>query len=864
MINIFIKIYYSNDMKIVKKLIILILFIGYSYVEVLSDSNNKGTLQNNQNLQKMLKTVDGFKLTCDFGINWDKFTPRVQTHIVINDKAYFEENNKLATLIENQENKIKWSYKYNVGKKLKKYAQNNLYSQKAFSQYSDIGCSEDVFPIQYLEYSYFKSTNKLNIENKIDPKLKRGFGYLKKLKSGHNTCTIEENGWGSCKREPLNISTLALFKKANPKIQINASLPSSKIKSLKVEDNKLLAQQKLRRIEEDKLQILADKSFKLTCDFGSDWNNFTPQIQTHIIIDNKVYFEENNKQSKLTLKNKENKFKWTYKLPFETYKEYLIKNHSRLIDKDNSLSTCINDKPVNYSQYVYFTSTNKINIETKSSSKKPKRGYFCKLPDDGWGNCKKEPLDKVTLSKYYKKIGKDRLKIIAEENTKKIEDEKIKIVSQNKKKQLEEDKFRILAEKNIKKIEEEKIKIIYESKKKQLEEEKARLIAEEKARKLEAENKKLLAQQKLRKLEEDRLRILAEENTKKIEEEKRKIISENRNKQLEEEKARLIAEEKARKLEAENKKLLAQQKLRKLEEDRLRILVEENTKKIEEENKKLLEKEKQKRLLEQKGRLLAEEKARRLLSKEKEIEIQKDFDKKLAQLEKKIKNKNFSDNDEIGSGFFVSKLGHIVTNKHVVNKCDKITVGYDINNLSEVSLVASDKRSDLAILQTISMEIASAETKTFIQNLSVEILPIVSKGLIRNDDIMGGEEIIVAGYPLGNIVSDTIKVTKGIVSATKGMDNDVSQFEIDAVIRKGNSGGPIYDKRGNIVGIAVSRLNVNRTDTINFGIKGSTVKQFLATHDIPTKSSNRKINMTTQDLYKIASKQTVMVVCHRE
>ena len=269
-------------------------------------------------------------------------------------------------------------------------------------------------------------------------------------------------------------------------------------------------------------------------------------------------------------------------------------------------------------------------------------------------------------------------------------------------------------------------------------------------------------------------------------------------------------------------------------------------------------------MLEQKGRLLAEEKARRLLSKEKEIEIQKDFDKKLAQLEKKIKNKNFSDNDEIGSGFFVSKLGHIVTNKHVVNKCDKITVGYDINNLSEVSLVASDKRSDLAILQTISMEIASAETKTFIQNLSVEILPIVSKGLIRNDDIMGGEEIIVAGYPLGNIVSDTIKVTKGIVSATKGMDNDVSQFEIDAVIRKGNSGGPIYDKRGNIVGIAVSRLNVNRTDTINFGIKGSTVKQFLATHDIPTKSSNRKINMTTQDLYKIASKQTVMVVCHRE
>ena len=61
------------------------------------------------------------------------------------------------------------------------------------------------------------------------------------------------------------------------------------------------------------------------------------------------------------------------------------------------------------------------------------------------------------------------------------------------------------------------------------------------------------------------------------------------------------------------------------------------------------------------------------------------------------------------------------------------------------------------------------------------------------------------------MVSDTIKVTKGIVSATKGMDNDVSQFEIDAVIRKGNSGGP-------------SREGMSMIKLINkLGIKGSTV-----------------------------------------
>ena len=158
---------------------------------------------------------------------------------------------------------------------------------------------------------------------------------------------------------------------------------------------------------------------------------------------------------------------------------------------------------------------------------------------------------------------------------------------------------------------------------------------------------------------------------------------------------------------------------------------------------------------------------------------------------------------------------------------------------------------------------ASADTKSFVQQLAVQIVPVLSGGLMRSEDVSGGEEILVAGYPLGNMVSDTIKVTKGIVSATKGMDNDVSQFEIDAVIRKGNSGGPIYDKRGNIVGVAVSRLNVNRTDTINFGIKGSTVKQFLSALNVPTKWSNRQDKIDTKDIYKLASKQTVMVVCHR-
>ena len=274
-----------------------------------------------------------------------------------------------------------------------------------------------------------------------------------------------------------------------------------------------------------------------------------------------------------------------------------------------------------------------------------------------------------------------------------------------------------------------------------------------------------------------------------------------------------------------------------------------------------LEKEKQKRkVLEQKLAVLKKEKQKRIEEERK----RKQLEKKLAALQYQKKKKiNNAKQKEIGSGFYVSKFRHIVTNQHVVNKCNKITVGDSISKQIPATLIASDKRNDLAILQTISMEMASADTKSFIQNLSIEIVPIVSGGLIRAEDVIGGEEIFVAGYPLGSMVSDSMRLVPGLVNATKGYENDITQFETDAIIRKGNSGGPIYDRRGNIVGVAVKRLNVSQSDNFNFAIKGTTVKQFLDANGVITSLANRTSQMSSTDIYKIASKQTVMIVCHR-
>jgi len=94
---------------------------------------------------------------------------------------------------------------------------------------------------------------------------------------------------------------------------------------------------------------------------------------------------------------------------------------------------------------------------------------------------------------------------------------------------------------------------------------------------------------------------------------------------------------------------------------------------------------------------------------------------------------------------------------------------------------------------------------------------------------------------------------------------------MDAAVQPGNSGGPIYDENGNIVGVVVAQLNKMKfakesgsmPENVNFGIKASTVRQFLSSSGLPTKWSKRSKSMSTRDLAKIAENQTVMVMCHQ-
>ena len=224
-----------------------------------------------------------------------------------------------------------------------------------------------------------------------------------------------------------------------------------------------------------------------------------------------------------------------------------------------------------------------------------------------------------------------------------------------------------------------------------------------------------------------------------------------------------------------------------------------------------------------------------------------------------------------GSGFFVSKLGHVITNEHVVKKCTSVTVGDNAKKQVTANVVETDKRNDLALLKISSMEMASAETKSLVAKLGIKLTPLVSKGLLRSNEVELGEDVVVAGFPFGDIFSNTIKITKGIVSAKRGIGDNSGQFQIDAAVQKGNSGGPIYDENGNIIGVVVSQLNKLKVakaigtlpENVNFGVKASTVRQFLDSSGLPSKWSNRSKRISTKEIAQIAEKQTLMVMCYR-
>ena len=164
------------------------------------------------------------------------------------------------------------------------------------------------------------------------------------------------------------------------------------------------------------------------------------------------------------------------------------------------------------------------------------------------------------------------------------------------------------------------------------------------------------------------------------------------------------------------------------------------------------------------------------------------------------------------SGFFVSANGLAVTNQHVVGRCRRVdVVAGEVTRRAKV--IADDRDTDLALIQ-------------------VEAGPYVPLPLAESNAELG-EAISVLGFPLSEILSGDLRVTTGIVSSLSGIQGDRRMVQISAAIQPGNSGGPVLNPHGGVVGVVAARLAERfQAQNVSFAVGLPEVRAFLQRHSV--------------------------------
>jgi hypothetical protein len=201
-----------------------------------------------------------------------------------------------------------------------------------------------------------------------------------------------------------------------------------------------------------------------------------------------------------------------------------------------------------------------------------------------------------------------------------------------------------------------------------------------------------------------------------------------------------------------------------------------------------------------------------------------------------------------GSGFVVAK-DSVVTNHHVIKDCTAVAIRF--GNVTSSAKVAADAAgSDLALL-------------TASQPLGLQVAIRASAAL--------GEDATVAGYPLAGLLSTDLVVTSGQVNSLAGLGNDPTMLQVSAPIQPGNSGGPLLDRSGSVVGVVVAKLNVERlakvtgdmAQNVNFAIKPEVLRLFLDANRVQYRSAPLGQRIDGIVLAERARQFTVQVLCER-
>ncbi|WP_024509646.1 trypsin-like peptidase domain-containing protein [Bradyrhizobium sp. ARR65] len=203
-----------------------------------------------------------------------------------------------------------------------------------------------------------------------------------------------------------------------------------------------------------------------------------------------------------------------------------------------------------------------------------------------------------------------------------------------------------------------------------------------------------------------------------------------------------------------------------------------------------------------------------------------------------------------GTGFVISANGHIVTNYHVIDGCTDIRGNLSGQPATTLRVVSSDANNDLALLQG-----PTTSFKDFAK--------------IRDRSIRSGDSVVAIGYPFHGLLTSDFTVTTGIVSSLSGILNDSRYLQISAAVQPGNSGGPLLDTSGLIVGVVSEKLNavaiVRATgsipENVNFAIKTGAIRDFLDNSVVPYETAEPKGELKTPEIAGNARAYTLLITC---
>ena len=190
-----------------------------------------------------------------------------------------------------------------------------------------------------------------------------------------------------------------------------------------------------------------------------------------------------------------------------------------------------------------------------------------------------------------------------------------------------------------------------------------------------------------------------------------------------------------------------------------------------------------------------------------------------------------------GTGFLLSTKGYVLTCHHVVKNAKKIYV-ID-NNTSKTRLTAtvsvSDANNDLSILK--------------VNGLSLGYDSSLPYGF---DDALNktGEAVFCMGYPLTQVMGNEIKVTNGIISSVTGYQGDVSSYQISAPAQPGNSGGPLFNSSGNVIGVINARIS--QAENVSYAVKVSYLNNLLGLLNDDVRIG--KVNQSSSSLSSMVEK----------